>query len=62
MRFELVRNLRGDEILAKDLFDGYGRILLPVGAILNEPYINRIKQSGYSYIYIEDEELDVYQI
>lgn len=58
MRFELVRNLKGDEILAKNLFDGYGKILLPVGTILNKPYINRIKQSGYCYIYIEDEALD----
>lgn len=58
MRFELVRNLKGDEILAKALFDGYGKILLPVGTKLNVSYINRIKQSGYCYIYIEDKELD----
>lgn len=58
MRFELVRNLKGDEVLAKDLFDGYGRVLLPVGTVLSVPYINRIRQSGYCYIYINDEELD----
>lgn len=58
MRFELVRNLRGDEILAKTLFDSYGRILLPVGTRLNVSYINRIRQSGFCYIYIEDKQLD----
>lgn len=58
MRFELVRNLKGDEILGKTLFDEYGKVLLPSGAKLNIPYINRIKQSGFYYIYIEDKELD----
>ncbi|NMM61989.1 HD-GYP domain-containing protein [Clostridium sp. P21] len=58
MRFELVRNLKGDEILGKTLFDGYGKVLLPSGTKLNTPYINRIKQSGFYYIYIEDKELD----
>ncbi len=58
MRFELVRNLKGDEILGKTLFDGYGKVLLPSGTKLNISYINRIKQSGFYYIYIEDKELD----
>ncbi len=58
MRFELVRNLEGDEILGKTLFDGYGKVLLPSGTKLNVPYINRIKQNGFYYIYIEDKELD----
>jgi len=58
MRFELVRNLKGDEVLAKDLFDGYGKVLLSVGTVLNVSHINRIKQNGYCYIYINDEDLD----
>lgn len=56
MRFELVKNLKGDEILAKNLFDGYGRVILSAGTVLNVPYINRITQSGYCYIYIKDEQ------
>ncbi|MDW8801902.1 HD-GYP domain-containing protein [Clostridium sp. A1-XYC3] len=58
MRFELVRNLKGNEILAKSLFDGYGRVLLPSGTKLNISYINRIRQSGFYYIYIEDKDLE----
>lgn len=58
MRFILVRNLKGNEILAQTLFDGYGKILLPAGTKLNVPYVNRIRQSGFYYIYIKDEALD----
>lgn len=58
MRFELVRNLKGDEVLAKNLFDGYGRIILSAGTVLNLPYINRMRQNGYCYIYIKDEQFD----
>lgn len=58
MRFELVRNLKGNEVLAKDLFDAYGKVLLSVGTVLNISQINRIRQNGYSYIYIKDENLD----
>lgn len=54
MRFELVRNLRGKEILAKTLFDSYGRVLLAKGSKISISYINKIKQNGFYFIYIED--------
>ncbi|MCH5138574.1 HD-GYP domain-containing protein [Clostridiaceae bacterium UIB06] len=58
MRFELVRNLKGEEVLAKNLFDGYGRIILSAGTILKLPYIEKMRRSGYCYIYIKDEQFE----
>ncbi|MDF2881508.1 MAG: family phosphohydrolase [Clostridiaceae bacterium] len=54
MRFELVRNLNGKEILGKTLYDSFGRVLLTKGSKLSIPCINKIKQNGFYYIYVED--------
>lgn len=55
MRFELVRNLEGKETLGKTLYDSFGRVLLTKGSKLSISCINKIKQNGFYYIYIEDD-------
>jgi len=55
MRIVGVSNLKGDEILAKQIFDETGRVLLSVGVKLRPFYIERIKELGILSVYIDDD-------
>ena len=55
MRIISVSSLKGDEILAKQIFDETGRVLLSAGVKLRPYYIDRIKEIGIHAIYIEDD-------
>lgn len=55
MRIVSVSSLKGDEILAKQIFDETGRILLSAGVELRPYYIERIKEIGIHSVYIEDD-------
>jgi HD-GYP domain-containing protein (c-di-GMP phosphodiesterase class II) len=55
MRVVSVSNLKGDEILGKQVYDEMDRVLLNVGVKLNPFYIERIKQIGINSVYIDDE-------
>jgi HD-GYP domain-containing protein (c-di-GMP phosphodiesterase class II) len=55
MRVVSVSNLKGNEILGKQIFDESGRVLLSVGVKLLPYYIERIKELGISTVYIDDE-------
>lgn len=57
MRFELVRNLTGNEIVAENLYDGFGKLLLLKGSKITRARINKIKQNGYYYVHVEDDAL-----
>jgi putative nucleotidyltransferase with HDIG domain len=55
MRIISVSNLKGDEILAKQIYDESGRILLSAGVNLRPYFIERIKELGIHSVYIEDD-------
>lgn len=55
MRVVSVSNLKGDEILGKQIFDETGRVLLSVGVKLRPFYIERIKELGINSVYIDDD-------
>lgn len=55
MRIISVSSLKGDEILAKQIFDETGRILLSAGVKLRPFFIERIKELGILSVYIEDD-------
>jgi len=62
MRLEFINRLAGNEILGKNILTNDGKILLKAGVKLNSVYINKLKQLGVYYIYIEDERLDDVQV
>lgn len=55
MRVVGVSNLKGDEILGRQIYDELGRVLLNAGVKLNSFYIDKIKEIGISSVYIDDE-------
>lgn len=55
MRRILVENIQGKEILAKDIFDNMGTILMIAGITMKVTYKERLHSLGIRYIYVEDE-------
>lgn len=55
MRVVSVSNLRGDEILGKQIYDETGRVLLGAGVKLRPYYIEKIKELGINSVYIDDD-------
>lgn len=55
MRRILVENIQGMEILAKDIFDNMGTILMIAGITMKVEYKDRLRSLGIRYIYVEDE-------
>jgi putative nucleotidyltransferase with HDIG domain len=55
MRVVSISNLKGDEILGKQVYDETGRILLNVGVKLKPFYIEKIKGLGITSVYIDDD-------
>ncbi|SFC48416.1 HD-GYP domain-containing protein [Clostridium uliginosum] len=55
MRVVNVSNLKGDEILGRQIFDELGRVLLSAQVKLKPYYIERIKELGINSVYIDDD-------
>ncbi|MGC7871444.1 HD-GYP domain-containing protein [Desulfosporosinus sp. SYSU MS00001] len=55
MREVSVERLNDGDVLAKEIYTSYGKILLGKGVVLKKPYIDRLKDMGIYSIYIEDE-------
>jgi HD-GYP domain-containing protein (c-di-GMP phosphodiesterase class II) len=47
--------LKGEEMLARSIFDGEGRVLLRQGVILKAAFIKRLQALGVTSVYIDDE-------
>lgn len=58
MKLELINRLKGNEVLGKNIFTNDGRILLKSGTQLTPGYINKMKDMGVFYVYVEDERLE----
>ncbi|MFU0825327.1 HD-GYP domain-containing protein [Clostridium sp.] len=55
MRLEFLKNLKGEEILAKDIIGGNGEVLLRSGAKLSKNLISKLSKYGVFMIYVEDD-------
>lgn len=58
MREVSVERINDGDVLAKEIYTSYGKILLGKGVVLKRPYIERLKEMGIYSIYIEDEFTD----
>lgn len=58
LRLMTVRELKEGAILARDVFDHEGRILLRKGVSLNQRYILQMEEKGIINLYITDPEID----
>lgn len=55
MRLEFLKNIKGEEILAKDIIDGNGEVLLRAGVKICSDLASRLMRYGFFMIYVEDE-------
>lgn len=62
MRLEFINRLKGNEVLGKSILTSDGKILLRAGIRLNNRYVEKLKELGVYYIYIEDDRLDDIQL
>lgn len=62
MKLELINRLKGKEVLGKNIFTNDGRVLLKAGTVLNESYIDKMKDMGIFYVYVEDKRLEDVQV
>lgn len=58
MRLSLVRSLKDNEILAKNVLSYDGKILLKRGTKITREYISMLIQRSVFFVYVEDELLD----
>ncbi|WP_051412209.1 HD-GYP domain-containing protein [Halonatronum saccharophilum] len=54
MYLSSVEELKIGDVLAKEVYDHYGNLLLRKGSKLNKSYINKLKNLNLEYIYIEE--------
>lgn len=62
MRLEFINRVRESEILGKSILTNEGHVLLRAGVKLTNGYINKLKDLGVFYVYVEDERLDDVQV
>ena len=55
MRIVSLDSIKGNELLAKDIYSGNDALLMPAGAIVKKEYVRRLRDLSIEYIYIEDE-------
>ena len=55
MRYINIEKVKSGMVLAKEVFDDDGRVLLAANTILTKEYIIRLSIRGYQGVYIEDE-------
>lgn len=58
MKLTMIRNLKGNEILSKNILSDNGTILLNKGTLLNREYISKLKDMGVFFVYVEAENLE----
>lgn len=62
MRLEFINRVQQNEVLGKSILTNEGHVLLRAGVRLNNIYINKLKELGVLYVYVEDERLDDVQV
>ncbi len=54
MKKRTINSLKGNEVLARDVYGNTDTILMVSGMILKKEYIEKLKQLNVDYVYIED--------
>lgn len=54
MRRKSLDSIKGNEILARDIYGNTDTILMVSGMVLKKEYVERLKQLNVDYVYIED--------
>lgn len=55
MRKVAIKAIKGDEVIAQDIINGYDTLLMSAGVVLKKEYVHRLEEMGIQYIYVEDE-------
>ncbi len=55
MRIISLDAVKGDELLARDIFTVNDSLLLPAGTMIKKDYVRRLKDLNIEYIYVEDD-------
>ncbi len=55
MRIASLDSIKGNELLAKDVYSSNDALLMPAGSIVKKEYIRRLRDLNVEYLYIEDE-------
>lgn len=55
MRIISLDAVKGDELLARDIFTTNDSLLLPAGTMIKKDYVRRLKELNIDYIYVEDD-------
>ncbi len=55
MRIVSLDSIKGNELLAKDVYSGNDAFLMPAGAVVKKEYVRRLQDLNVEYIYIEDD-------
>lgn len=58
MRLEFIDRVKQDDVLSKSILTNDGHVLLRAGVKLNSSYINKLKELGVFYVYVNDERLE----
>lgn len=54
MKRKSINSIKGNEVLARDVYGNTDTILMVSGMVLKKEYIERLKQLNVDYVYIED--------
>ncbi|MCM0646973.1 HD-GYP domain-containing protein [Clostridium swellfunianum] len=58
MRLEFIDRVKENEVLGKNILTNDGKILLRSGVSLNSRYVEKLKELGVFFVYVEDVRLD----
>lgn len=58
MRLEFIDRVKENEVLGKNILTNDGKILLRSGVSLNSRYVEKLKELGVFFVYVEDARLD----
>ncbi|MEA4827411.1 HD-GYP domain-containing protein [Clostridium sp. JNZ J1-5] len=58
MRLEFINRVKEKDVLGKSILTNDGNVLLRAGVKLTTQYIDKLRELGVLYVYIEDERLD----
>lgn len=62
MRSIQIDSVKGEEILAKSVYDEDGRVLLKVGTVMRSAYVPKLHEMGIEYLYIQDPDTEGIEI
>jgi len=58
MRSIAIEDIKDGQIIAKNVYDKDGRLLLKEGTIIKKIYVKRLEDMGLPFVYVKDELLE----